>query len=81
MFQNWKLGTKLLASFIFLSLLASSASIIGLIFISNINNTLNEITDIAAPTVETTDDLARRPSTRSSGVSVICCRRWRSTSG
>jgi len=57
MFKNMKLGTKLIGSFVGLSLLTGVVGGIGLYYITAIEATLNEVTDIAAPTVETSDDL------------------------
>ncbi len=57
MLNNMKLGTKLISSFIFLALLVSFSGIVGIFYINSIDSTLNSITDFAAPTVETSDDL------------------------
>lgn len=51
------LSTKLVAGFIATAATAVLVGIVGLYFIDNINTTLNNISDVAAPTVETSDDL------------------------
>ncbi|MEP0068986.1 ATP-binding protein [Pyruvatibacter sp.] len=50
-------STKLIAGFVTVSVVAALVGFTGLYFVDRINNTLNNITDNAAPTVETSDDL------------------------
>ena len=52
-----RISTKLVAGFATISLIAVLVGVAGLYFIDKINSTLNNITDVAAPTVETSDDL------------------------
>lgn len=54
---NLSISTKLVAGFATISLIAVLVGITGLYFIDKINTTLNNISDVAAPTVETSDDL------------------------
>lgn len=51
------ISTKLVAGFATISLLAVLVGVTGLYVIDKINTTLNNISDVAAPTVETSDDL------------------------
>lgn len=54
---NLSISTKLVAGFATISVIAAIVGITGLYFIDKINTTLNNISDVAAPTVETSDDL------------------------
>lgn len=56
-FAALSMSTKLVAGFATLSLVAVMVGVTGLYFIDKINATLNNISDVAAPTVETSDDL------------------------
>ena len=55
--SKFTISTKLVAGFAVISLVAAMIGITGLYSINKINATLNNITDVAAPTVETSDDL------------------------
>ncbi len=55
--RDLSISTKLIAGFTAISIVAVLVGVTGLYFIDKINSTLNNITDIAAPTVETSDDL------------------------
>ncbi len=55
--KGFSISTKLVAGFLAVSVIAVLIGFSGLYFIDRINNTLNNITDVAAPTVETSDDL------------------------
>ena len=55
--EGLSISTKLVAGFLTVSVIAVLIGFSGLYFIDRINNTLNNITDVAAPTVETSDDL------------------------
>lgn len=55
--ESLPISTKLVAGFIAVASVAALIGITGLYFIDGINKTLNGITDVAAPTVETSDDL------------------------
>ena len=48
---------KLFAGFIVLTLLVAAVGLVGIVFIKSIEASLNGITDVSAPTVETADDL------------------------
>lgn len=50
-------STKLVTGFAVVSVIAALVGFTGLYFLDRINSTLNNITDNAAPTVETSDDL------------------------
>lgn len=52
-----RISTKLVAGFSAIATTACLVGVTGLYSIDKINGTLNNITDIAAPTVETSDDL------------------------
>lgn len=54
---NLSISTKLISGFTVLALLAGFIGAAGLYFNAGINDTLNNITDVTAPTVETSDDL------------------------
>lgn len=56
-FINLNISKKLVAGFATIALAAILVGVAGLYFIDRINNTLNNISDVAAPTVETSDDL------------------------
>ncbi len=56
-FINLNISKKLVAGFATISISAVLVGITGLYFIDRINTTLNHISDVAAPTVETSDDL------------------------
>jgi len=51
------ISTTLIAGFTATLIAATMVGLTGLYFIDTINRTLNNITDVAAPTVETSDDL------------------------
>ncbi len=55
--KKMKLEIKLILSFLVLSIIISFSSLVGLYFIKSIEALLNNITDNAVPTVETSDDL------------------------
>jgi len=55
--ESLPISTKLVAGFLAISIIAMLIGVTGLYFIERINSTLNNITDVAAPTVETSDDL------------------------
>lgn len=55
--KKMKLEVKLILSFLVLSIIISFSSLVGLYFIKSIESLLNNITDNAVPTVETSDDL------------------------
>ncbi len=55
--SNMKISTKLIAGFSTMIAASALVGVVGLISISQINDTVNEITDVAAPTVEIADDL------------------------
>lgn len=55
--ESFSISTKLVAGFIAVTAIAALIGTTGLYFIDRINTTLNGITDVAAPTVETSDDL------------------------
>ncbi|MGP1256906.1 MAG: HAMP domain-containing methyl-accepting chemotaxis protein [Kiloniellales bacterium] len=54
---NIKVSTRLIFGFATMSLIGAAVGLTGLYFINGINSTLNRITNVAAPTVETADDL------------------------
>jgi methyl-accepting chemotaxis protein len=56
-YMKTNLRTKLLGSFIGLTLLVSMSGLIGLFSIHSIDGKLNQLTDIVAPTVGTSNDL------------------------
>ncbi len=56
-FETMNVSTKLIAGFLSLSTISCAVGLAGLLYIEQIEVTVNEITDIAAPTVETSDDL------------------------
>uniref|UniRef100_UPI0013C342F8 MCP four helix bundle domain-containing protein n=1 Tax=Algihabitans albus TaxID=2164067 RepID=UPI0013C342F8 len=55
--KNIKISTRLISGFAAVAILGVATGLVGLKFITEINATLNEITDVTAPTVETSDDL------------------------
>ncbi len=55
--ERFSISTKLATGFIAVAAIAALIGTTGLYFIDRINTTLNGITDVAAPTVETSDDL------------------------
>lgn len=55
--QNVSVSTKLVTGYVAVTLTAALVGFTGLYFVDRINSTLNNITDNAAPTVETSDDL------------------------
>lgn len=55
--SNLSIATKLVAGFVLITMLCGVISGVGLYYIDSIETTLNELTDTAAPTVETADDL------------------------
>ncbi|WP_282611149.1 ATP-binding protein [Pelagibius sp. Alg239-R121] len=54
---NLSISTKLVAGFGAISIIAVLVGVTGLYFIDKINSTLSNISDVAAPTVETSDNL------------------------
>lgn len=56
-FISLNISKKLVAGFATISIAAVLVGVAGLYFIDRINSTLNNISDVAAPTVETSDDL------------------------
>ncbi len=55
--NSWSIGKKLVVSFILVTMVASIGGLVGLLYIGKINKILNHVVDVAAPTVETSDDL------------------------
>ncbi|SNZ21238.1 methyl-accepting chemotaxis protein [Cohaesibacter gelatinilyticus] len=55
--NNYSIATKLITGFVVITMLCGVMSGVGLFYIDSIEDTLNELTDVAAPTVETADDL------------------------
>lgn len=55
--NSMSLSMKMMAGVVSISLLGAIIGIVGLVSISSIDSVLNEITDSAAPTVETASDL------------------------
>ncbi len=51
------IASKLFSGFIVLTLLVAAVGFVGITFIKSIETSLNGITDVSAPTVETADDL------------------------
>ncbi len=56
-FIDLNISKKLVAGFATIAIAAVLVGVAGLYFIDRINTTLNNISDVAAPTVETSDDL------------------------
>ncbi len=56
-FTDLNISKKLVAGFATIAIAAVLVGVAGLYFIDRINTTLNNISDVAAPTVETSDDL------------------------
>ncbi len=52
-----KISTRLIAGFAALTVTGAATGVTGLIYLEEINATVNRITDVTAPTVETSDDL------------------------
>lgn len=57
MLKNLGVKVKILTGFILVLILTIAVGFVGWLYIGKINTDLNEITDVAAPTVETADDL------------------------
>ncbi len=55
--KNVKISTRLISGFTAIAVLSVVTGLVGLQYITQINATLNDITDSSAPTVETSDDL------------------------
>ncbi|BCO08442.1 hypothetical protein GF1_08180 [Desulfolithobacter dissulfuricans] len=55
--NSWSIGKKLVVMFTLVTVVASIGGIVGLIYIGKINKILNRVVDVAAPMVETSDDL------------------------
>ncbi len=55
--KNVKISTRLISGFTAIAVLGFVTGLVGLQYITQINATLNDITDSSAPTVETSDDL------------------------
>jgi len=56
-FEKMNVSTRLIAGFLSLSVISCIVGLFGLFYVNAIEDTVNEITDVAAPTVETSDDL------------------------
>ena len=54
---NMKVSTRLISGFSTIAVMGFFTGLVGLYFLKEINGTLNRLTDVTAPTVETSDDL------------------------
>ncbi|WP_457573708.1 HAMP domain-containing methyl-accepting chemotaxis protein [Desulfolithobacter sp.] len=55
--SGWTVRKKLIVMFVVITAVASSGGIVGVIYMGKINNILNHVVNVAAPMVETSDDL------------------------
>lgn len=54
---NMKVSTRLISGFSTIAAMGVFTGLVGLYFLKEINGTLSKLTDVTAPTVETSDDL------------------------
>lgn len=54
---DMKVSTRLISGFSTIAVMGVFTGLVGLYFLKEINGTLNKLTDVTAPTVETSDDL------------------------